>query len=546
MTPKLALCQINTTVGDFAGNCALVLDACERAAAAGATLALFPELTIAGYPPRDLLDRASFIADNVHALQSLAERAPRELSILVGFVEPLEGKLYNAVALVRSGSVQQVFHKRLLPTYDVFDEDRYFEPGNLPMTFELGGTRFGVTICEDAWNDDGALERFHDENPIELCIEQGADVLINISASPFTLKKLGARPAMLSAIAKRTGKPLAFCNHVGGNDDLIFDGSSALFLPNGRETFRCESFDEDLVIAALDVADRSEEPEPQTPAGAALDALVLGTRDYARKCGFSRAVLGLSGGIDSSLVAVIAAEALGKENVLGVAMPTRYSSQGSLSDAAALAEALDIGYRVIDIDPLFATYLDRLGPELAELGPAPERDTTFENLQARIRGNTLMAISNRLGHLLLTTGNKSEVAVGYCTLYGDMCGGLAVISDLPKTFVYEVCEEVNRRAGRELIPQTVIDKPPSAELRPNQRDDDSLPPYPVLDALLAQIVEEGRSVDEIIAAGGDRALAERVMRLVRGAEYKRKQMPPGLIVTRKAFGSGRRYPIAAK
>jgi NAD+ synthetase len=546
MTPKLALCQINTTVGDFAGNCARVLEACERAAAAGATLALFPELTIAGYPPRDLLDRASFIADNVHALQNLAERAPRELSILVGFVEPLEGKLYNAVALVRAGSVQQVFHKRLLPTYDVFDEDRYFEPGELPMTFELGGLRFGVTICEDAWNDDGALKRFHDENPIELCVQQGADVLINISASPFTLKKLGARPAMLSAIAKRTGKPLAFVNHVGGNDDLIFDGSSALFLPDGRETFSCESFDEDLVIASLDVADGSQEPEAQTPAGAALDALVLGTRDYARKCGFSRAVLGLSGGIDSSLVAVIAAEALGKENVLGVAMPTRYSSQGSLTDAAALAEALDIGYRVIDIDPLFATYLDRLGPELAELGPAPERDTTFENLQARIRGNTLMAISNRLGHLLLTTGNKSEVAVGYCTLYGDMCGGLAVISDLPKTFVYEVCEEVNRRAGRELIPRTVIDKPPSAELRPNQRDDDSLPPYPVLDALLEQIVEEGRSVDEIVAAGGDRALAERVMRLVRGAEYKRKQMPPGLIVTRKAFGSGRRYPIAAK
>ena len=546
MTPKLALCQINSTVGDFAGNCALVLDACERAAAAGATLALFPELAIAGYPPRDLLDRASFIAENVHALQSLAERAPRELSILVGFVEPLEGKLYNAVALVRAGSVQQVFHKRLLPTYDVFDEDRYFEPGDLPMTFELSGTRFGVTICEDAWNDDGSLKRFHDENPIQLCVEQGADVLINISASPFTLKKLGSRPAMLSAIAKRTGKPLAFVNHIGGNDDLIFDGSSALFLPNGRETFRCESFDEDLVIASLDVADRSEEPEPQTPAGAALDALVLGTRDYARKCGFTRAVLGLSGGIDSSLVAVLAAEALGKENVLGVAMPTRYSSQGSLTDAAALAEALGIGYRVIDIDPLFASYLERLTPELVALGPAPARDTTFENLQARIRGNTLMAISNRLGHLLLTTGNKSEVAVGYCTLYGDMCGGLAVISDLPKTFVYEVCEEVNRRAGRELIPQTVIDKPPSAELRPNQRDDDSLPPYPVLDALLEQIVEEGRSVDEIVAAGGDRALADRVMRLVRGAEYKRKQMPPGLIVTRKAFGSGRRYPIAAK
>lgn len=546
MTPKLALCQINTTVGDFAGNCARMLDASQRAAAAGATLALFPELAVCGYPPRDLLDRASFIADNVHALQSLAERAPRELSLLVGFVEPLEGKLYNAVALVSGGTVQQVFHKRLLPTYDVFDEDRYFEPGKLPLTFELGGTRFGVTICEDAWNDDGALRRFHEENPVELCVREGADVLINISASPFTLKKLHARPEMLGAIAKRHGKPLLFLNHVGGNDDLIFDGRSAVFTPSGQEAYRCKSFDEDFAITALDGAGPRSAPAPASDASAALDALVLGTRDYARKCGFTRAVLGLSGGIDSSLVAVIAAEALGKDNVLGVAMPTRYSSEGSLSDAAALASALGIGYRVIDIEPLFARYLDHLTPELAALGPAPERDTTFENLQARIRGNTLMAISNRLGHLLLTTGNKSEVAVGYCTLYGDMCGGLAVISDLPKTFVYEVCEEVNRRAGRALIPQTVIDKPPSAELRPNQKDEDSLPPYPVLDALLEQIVEEGRSVDEIVAAGADRALTERVMKLVRGAEYKRKQMPPGLILTRKAFGSGRRYPIAAK
>jgi NAD+ synthetase len=546
MTPKLAFCQINTTIGDFAGNCARILDGCERAAKEGAALALFPELAVCGYPPRDLLDRASFIADNVHALQSIAERAPRELALLIGFVEPLEGKLYNAVALVRGGSVQQVFHKRLLPAYDVFDEDRYFEPGELPMTFELAGTRFGVTVCEDAWNDDGALRRFHEENPVEACVQEGAEVLINISASPFTLKKLGARPAMFSAIAQRHGKPVAFLNHVGGNDDLIFDGSSALFLPSGRETFRCKSFAEDFLVASLDGADPRPAGAQPTSAGAALDALVLGTRDYARKCGFTRAVLGLSGGIDSSIVAVIAAEALGKQNVLGVAMPTRYSSEGSLSDAAALAEALDIGYRVIDIDPLFARYLEHLSPELEALGPAPERDTTFENLQARIRGNTLMAISNRLGHLLLTTGNKSEVAVGYCTLYGDMCGGLAVISDLPKTFVYEVCLEVNRRAGRALIPESVIEKPPSAELRPDQKDEDSLPPYPVLDALLEQIVEEGRSVDEIVASGADRALAERVMKLVRGAEYKRKQMPPGLIITRKAFGSGRRYPIAAK
>ena len=543
---KLAFCQINTTVGDFGGNCARVLEHCRRAAAEGAQLALFSELTVCGYPPRDLLDRASFVADNVHALQRLAEEAPRELSILVGFVEPLEGKLYNAVALLRAGSVQQVFHKRLLPAYDVFDEDRYFEPGALPMTFDLGGTRVGVTICEDAWNDDGALKRFHALNPVADCVREGAELLVNVSASPFTLHKLRARPAMLGAIARRHGKPLAFLNHVGGNDDLIFDGSSALFMPDGSERFRCLSFAADFRVATLDGVDTSPHTPSLEPAAAALDALVLGTRDYARKCGFKRAVLGLSGGIDSSLVAAIAAEALGAGNVLGVAMPTRYSSAGSVTDAEALAKNLGIGYRKIDIDPLFAVYLDRLGPELSALGPAPQNDTTFENIQARIRGNTLMAISNRLGHLLLTTGNKSEVAVGYCTLYGDMAGGLAVISDLPKTFVYEVSAEVNRRADREIIPQTVMDKAPSAELRPDQRDDDSLPPYGVLDPLLEQIVEDGRSVDEIVAAGGDREVAERVMRLVRGSEYKRKQMPPGLIVTRKAFGPGRRYPIAAK
>jgi NAD+ synthetase len=540
---RIALCQINTTVGAFAGNAELCLEAARDAAARGATLAVFPELTICGYPPRDLLDRPAFVAESERALRKLAARAPAELALLVGFAERRDERLYNAVALLRGGSVQQVFHKRLLPTYDVFDEDRYFEPGRRPMTFELGGTRYGVTICEDAWNDDGALRRFHEGNPVEDCVTEGAEVLINVSASPFTLRKLRARPAMLAAIARRHGRPLAFCNAVGGNDDLVFDGSSAVYVPAGGTLAGCASFASDLQLATLP----SDAASPQrfaSDASAAFDALVLGTRDYARKCGFTRAVLGLSGGIDSSLVAAIAAVALGPDNVLGVAMPTRYSSAGSLTDAAALASALGVQYRVIDIDPLFASYIERLTPELEALGPAPAIDTTFENIQARIRGNTLMAISNRLGHLLLTTGNKSEVAVGYCTLYGDMAGGLAVISDLPKTFVYAVCEEANVRAGREVIPRSVFDKAPSAELRPGQRDEDSLPPYPVLDALLEQLIEQHRSIDEIVELGHDRALVTRIERLLRASEYKRKQMPPGLIVTSKAFGSGRRYPIA--
>jgi NAD+ synthase (glutamine-hydrolysing) len=546
---RLALCQIDTTMGDLDGNRARVVQAARQVAASGAELAIFPELTLAGYPPRDLLDRPAFVDDNLRALDRLAAELPAELAVLVGFVDRTPGArrmLHNAVALVHGARVVQVFHKRLLPTYDVFDEDRYFEPGTRSALFELGGTRFGVTICEDAWNAvDSPLRQVYEHDPVADVVAAGAEVLINVSGSPFNLQKREARPAMLSAIARKHRRPLVFVNLVGGNDDLLFDGSSALYGPDGGVWAEAPSFEESVTVCEL-APGQTRASRPDSDAAAALAALTIGTRDYAQKCGFRSAVLGLSGGIDSALVASIATRAFGKDNVLGVAMPTRYSSEGSVRDARALAEALGIGMRVISIDALFQRYLDVLGPELEALGPAGANDTTFENIQARIRGNTLMAISNRRGHLLLTTGNKSEIAVGYCTLYGDMAGGLAVISDLPKTFVYDVAREFNRQAGASLIPEDTFTKAPSAELRPDQKDEDSLPPYSVLDPVLERLIEDGESAEQVIAAGFERAIVERVATMVRNNEYKRRQMPPGLIVTSKAFGPGRRYPIAQR
>jgi NAD+ synthase (glutamine-hydrolysing) len=432
---RVALCQINTTVGDLDGNRARTLEAAREASTLGASLAVFPELSLTGYPPRDLLDRPAFVEQNLGALDQLATELPSGLAVLAGFVDRRFNdasdsgpRLYNAAALIHRGAIAQVFHKRLLPTYDVFDEDRYFEPGSAPLTFELGGTRFGVTICEDAWNDViRPLARPYAYNPIADSVAGGAQVVINLAASPFHLRKRVARPEMLAASARTHAVPLVFVNSIGGNDDLLFDGSSAVYGPDGSLWARAAAFEEQVLVCEL-APQQSIAPLDEVDADAALRALVCGTRDYARKCGFSRAVLGLSGGIDSSLVCAIAARALGPENVLGVAMPSRYSSQGSIDDARALADALGVRFALWPIDAIFQRYLDTLGPSLAELGPAPENDTTFENIQARIRGNCLMAISNRLGHLLLTTGNKSEIAVGYCTLYGDKAGGLALIS----------------------------------------------------------------------------------------------------------------------
>ncbi|MFW6067921.1 MAG: NAD+ synthase [Myxococcota bacterium] len=546
---RVALCQIDPTVGDFDGNLERILRDARRAAEEGAALAVFPELAVCGYPPRDLLERPRFVRRQREAVDRLAREAPSGLAVLVGFVDQSEHRagrpLHNAAAFLRDGEVRAVVHKRLLPTYDVFDEDRHFAPGRPAAPVQVGGRTVGITVCEDIWNDVDTpiAERRYEENPIGDLKAAGADVIVNLSASPFTLPKRRGRPEMLAGVARRHGLPVVFVNQVGGNDDLIFDGRSAVFGSDGTVRARLASFREDFAVVDLHEG-APLQPEPDTDEVAALDALALGVRDYARKCGFEGAIIGLSGGIDSALTAAIAARALGPEAILGVAMPTRYSSAGSLADAEALASRLGIDFRVVSIDRIFQCYLDELAPALDAVRPPYEGDVTLENIQARIRGNVLMALSNRTGRLLLSTGNKSEIAVGYTTLYGDMAGGLAVISDLPKTFVYSVAREVNRQAGRALIPESTLTKPPSAELREDQTDQDSLPPYDVLDPILERFIEEGQSVDAIVGAGFDLALVQRVTRMVRLNEYKRRQMPPGLILTRKAFGPGRRYPIA--
>ncbi|HKP56722.1 MAG TPA: NAD+ synthase [Polyangiales bacterium] len=547
---RLALCQFDATVGDLDGNRALIRDSARQAHARGADLAVFCELAITGYPPRDLVERPAFVDAGLRALDALARELPPSLATLVGFVDRRvigqKPTLYNAAALLRGGGVEQIFHKRLLPTYDVFDEARYFEEGHLPLVFEHGGLRCGVTLCEDAWNDgEGPLRRIYAKNPVADCFASGADLLLNLAASPFTLQKRLGRADMLADIAERYAKPVAFVNALGGNDDLVFDGSSVLFNPDGTLCARAASFAPDLVTVDLGELGPVRDA-PVTESAAALEALTLGTRDYAHKCGFKSAVVGLSGGIDSALVAAIAVRALGASHVLGVVMPTRYSSDISRSDAEALAKNLGITLRVIDVDPIFETYLRSLGPELDALHPATPDETTFENIQARIRGNTLMAISNRCGHLMLTTGNKSELAVGHCTLYGDMAGGLAVISDVPKTFVYKIARQVNEQARRELIPERIFTRPPSAELRPNQVDQDTLPPYELLDAIIERFVEQGHSVQQIVAQGFAADVVTRVVGMLRMHEYKRRQLPPGLIITSKAFGPGRRYPIAQR
>jgi NAD+ synthetase len=537
------MAQINTTVGDIEGNESRILAAYSRALSEEVDLVLFPELTIAGYPPRDLLLKKSFVSKNLEALDRLA-RAAKKTAMLVGYVgrneTPPGREVTNSAALLHEGKIAATRIKTLLPTYDVFDEDRYFEPARENAPIQWGGSNLGVTICEDVWNDeDFWRDRRYRRNPANELAHEGARIILNISASPWHLGKNRIRRDMLSNLATKAKCPLLLCNLVGGNDELVFDGASLAFNARGELIAQGKMCEEDFVV--VDVPNAAPiEPRETQDEEKVYKALVLGLRDYMHKCGFKSALIGLSGGIDSALTAVIAVEALGRENVRGVALPSQFSSQGSLDDARKLAENLRIQYDVIPIQPMFIAAKEQLKTVFAG---RPE-DTTEENIQARLRGVILMAMSNKFGSLLLTTGNKSELAVGYCTLYGDMCGGLAVISDVPKTMVYRLARWINRE--REVIPDASITKAPSAELRPNQTDQDSLPPYDVLDAILDAYVVKGQSAVEIIQSGFDEQTVRRVVRLIDLNEYKRRQAAPGLKVTTKAFGVGRRIPIAQR
>ncbi len=539
---KIGLAQINTTVGDLTGNAELILDAYRNLVLQGAELVVTPELALTGYPPLDLIFAGEFVERNLTLLADLHE-AIGEVPLVVGFIDRNEsgkGKpFFNAAALLRKGEVPVVIHKRLLPSYDVFDEARYFEPGGPSSPIEVSGKNIGITICEDLWTPEylpGPLYRV--DPPAEL-VEAGAEMLINLSASPFQLGKPALRMQMLRHQAERLKRPIVYCNSVGGNDQLVFDGHSLVFSAQGDLCKEFKGFAEELSVVDLSQAQHAAFL-PREKLGELYQSLVLGLRDYFKKCGFKSAVLGLSGGIDSALTAVLAVEALGKEHVTGVAMPGPFSSEGSVQDAVSLAQHLDIKYLKLPITPAY----DVLKAGLKEVFGDRAEDATEENLQARLRGITLMALSNKFGSLLLTTGNKSELAVGYCTLYGDMCGGLAVISDLPKTLVYDLSRWINRKG--EIIPISTLEKPPSAELRPDQTDQDTLPPYDLLDAVLALYVEENLPISEIVARGYEETLVRRITRLVDLNEYKRKQAAPGLKVTGRAFGMGRRLPLAQK
>ena len=540
---KIAIAQINTTVGDFDGNTEKITEAWQRADEAEADLVVFPELALCGYPPRDLLFKPAFLKDNEAALERLAKRGSKAVAV-VGFAsenETSSGRpARNSAAVLQNGEVIAVRHKSLLPTYDVFDEDRYFEPAEAVEPVDVLDTKIGITICEDIWNDDVFLhDRRYDRRPADELAAAGTEILLNLSASPWSLGKEHSRHILLSQLSAKHGLPVVYCNLVGGNDELVFDGGSQYYNGHGVLGTNGKMFDEDLLLIDTDtIAPKLSNTEPDDEK--IYHALSLGVRDYLHKCGFKSAVIGLSGGIDSAVTAAIAVEALGAENVRGIAMPSQYSSQGSLDDAEGLAKALGIQYDVVPIEPVF----DQLKTQLAVIFDGCDEDTTEENMQARLRGNILMSMSNKFGSLLLTTGNKSELAVGYCTLYGDMCGGLAVISDLPKLRVYSLAKWINR--DREIIPDSTITKPPSAELRPDQVDQDSLPEYIVLDAILEAYVVDGQDAESIIASGHDADTVRRIIRLININEYKRRQAAPGIKVTSKAFGVGRRIPVAKR
>ena len=540
---RIALLQINPTAGDLNGNSALIARGVRAARSQGAALAVTPELALMGYLPRDLLMNRGFVRRAGQALDALATELKDGPPLLVGLATPNPGAggrpLFNSAVLLKDGAAGPVFHKTLLPTYDVFDEDRYFEPAVGPQILELNGWRLGISICEDVWNDrDFWSRRRYHQDPIEGLAQAGAHAILNLSASPFTAGKQILREHMLGHLARKYSLPLVYVNQVGGNDDLIFDGRSAAFDARGRMFARAKGFAEDTLTVDLAASSGPIADDDFAPEAEIWHALVLGIRDYARKTGFRKALLGLSGGIDSALTAALAADALGRENVLGVMMPSPYSSSGSLEDSIALARNLGIQTIALPIAPMMSAFSAALADAFRGFPPG----VTEENIQSRIRGNLLMALSNKFGSLLLTTGNKSEMSVGYCTLYGDMNGGLAVIADLPKLMVYRVARWRNRRSAD--IPEAILTKVPSAELRPNQTDQDSLPPYELLDRILELHIEQCQSAEEIIAQGFDEPTVRRVLKLVRAAEFKRKQAAPALKVTSRAFGTGWRMPIA--
>jgi NAD+ synthase (glutamine-hydrolysing) len=537
-TLRVALAQTNPILGELDANRQAILDVAERAETAGADLVVFPELALSGYPPEDLLLRPHFLEDCRRALDDLAANLP-DLAALIGVPDTTDGRACNGAALIRGDRVVHVYHKVELPNYGVFDEKRYFGPGRTPLPFECGGARVSVTICEDVWVEDGLAE-WH-------AMRHAADVVVNLSASPFHAGKSAVRRRVLGGFARRTGAVLCYANLVGGQDELVFDGGSLVIEPGGRQAASGRRFEEDLLVVDVDAnartagrADSGAEPEELDETEEIRRALVLGARDYVRKNGFEKAVIGLSGGIDSSVTAALAVDALGPANVLGVTMPSQYTSSETLADAERLAARLTIPLITIPIRPVFRSYLDALA---GQIGSELEGSVTAENLQARIRGNLLMALSNDFGWIVLTTGNKSETAVGYCTLYGDMAGGFSVLKDVPKATVFRLARRINEHAGRELIPRSVLKRPPSAELKPDQRDTDTLPPYPVLDRVLRMYVEEDASPEEIVAIGFSRDVVEKVVRLVDRNEYKRRQAPPGVKITPKAFGRDRRLPI---
>jgi NAD+ synthase (glutamine-hydrolysing) len=542
---KIALGQINPTVGDFSGNAAKMIDFAGRARAAGAGLILFPELSVCGYPPRDLVERPSFVIRNRRTVERIAAET-RGIAVICGLVTAAEAEtgksVMNSAALLRDGGIAFVQSKMLLPTYDVFDEMRNFAPAKSQSLFSFCGKQMALTICEDAWNDKHFWhKRLYTVDPVEALVQAGGNFVLNISASPFWLGKREFRREMLATIARQDEVPVALVNQVGGNDSLVFDGSSLVLNSAGEVIAQGKSFEEDLIYFDSDRLTGEIHDQIEGEDASAYVALVLGTRDYVRKCGFRQVIIGLSGGIDSALTACIAADALGPENVIGVGMPGPYSSSGSIEDARSLAQNLGIRFELLCITDIFESYRKILQTVFA----GRKEDATEENLQARARGALLMALSNKFGAIVLSTGNKSELGVGYCTLYGDMVGGLAVISDVPKTLVYRLSRYVNSR--RLVIPQASLEKPPSAELRPDQKDIDSLPPYEKLDVILEEYVEDSHTAEQIAADHGyDLALVQKVIQMVDRAEYKRQQAAPGLKISPKAFGSGRRFPIAAK